>query len=123
MYCPHCGLLNPDTAESCAYCRAALRRPDPAPMPAEAPAVPATAVPPPQYVPFRPESYTTRTLLGVLAFCVPPAGLFLYYIWRYSRPRQARRLLRYSVFSLGIWVILYLLMIFIALATQITYSY
>jgi hypothetical protein len=128
MYCPNCGMLNSDQAIFCANCRAEMAGAGvsaPA-QPLAASAPPVTTVPPvapPPVVPFRPESSTVRTLLGILAFVVPPAGLLMYYAWRRIKPRQARRLLNISVLSLALFVFLYILMIFISLATQIKYSY
>lgn len=127
MFCPNCGMPNPDQAAFCTNCRAEMATAGVAkpssPLYTPAPASPVVAPSEPPVVPYRPEPSTVRTLLGILAFCLPPAGLLMYFSGRVARPRQARRLLNISVFSLAFWLFLYILMILISLTTQVSYSY
>ncbi len=49
---------------------------------------------------------TDNRLWGLLGFFLPPAGIVLFLVWRYEKPKDARHALRGGIAGLVFWVVI-----------------
>lgn len=118
MFCPKCGTKNPDAAAYCSNCGAHLQS-----STAHYEQAPPAEPTPPQRPPQRPahhmpvEDNGVDIWLGILAFCVPIAGLILYFVWKDEKPKTAGQMCTISAISFGITVLLYIVLFLAAAVT------
>lgn len=95
MFCKGCGKEVIDTAEICPSCGTRVASP------------------------VSSQEDTPNMLVNIASLCcIPLLGIVLYFVWKDTKPKSAKSALTYSLVSIGIGIIGYILVVAVAAASH-----